>query len=307
MSTARSILITDCLQNDFVGPIGRFDGLPNALHVGHDESLRLLGADPSEGPVARMMAWANAQPDQVLEVIHVRDWHDPSDPTQRSHLEQFGHHCIKNTVGAEFVFSADNLNKDKRLTIVDATTLSNFTGAQLAAVLDTYRDQVVQIGLMGVWTEAKITFLAYDLRSRYPNFQLAVCSALTASSSRENHFIALDQMERILGVSVIPSVGEFIEYLGGRDEETPLIGFSHKHPEVRVLDPIALSDTDHRLVRYLFRGCREVELRVLDGGFSGNVVLGTRSVVSGGPNPRLNAGKRLSEFVGNRNRHEVFS
>ncbi|MBI3898855.1 MAG: hypothetical protein HY308_11225 [Gammaproteobacteria bacterium] len=29
--------------------------------------------------------------------------------------------------------------------------------------------------------------------------------------------------------------------------------------------------------------------------------------VSGGPNPRLNAGKRLSEFVGNRNRHEVFS
>lgn len=51
-----SILITDCLQNDFVAPIGRFDTLPNALHVGHEESRRLLGPVVSEGPVARLMA-----------------------------------------------------------------------------------------------------------------------------------------------------------------------------------------------------------------------------------------------------------
>ena len=50
----RSILITDCLQKDFVGPIGRFEPLPNALHVGHEESRRLLGPKPEEGPVARV-------------------------------------------------------------------------------------------------------------------------------------------------------------------------------------------------------------------------------------------------------------
>ncbi len=55
MSANTSILITDCLQNDFAGPVGRFEGLPNALHVGHDESLRLLGRNPAEGPVARMI------------------------------------------------------------------------------------------------------------------------------------------------------------------------------------------------------------------------------------------------------------
>lgn len=100
----QALLITDCLQNDFVCPIAKFQGLPNALHVGHDESLRLLGPNPAEGPVARTVAWAHAQPDAEVKVIHVRDWHDPTDSAQRGHLEQFGAHCVRDTPGAEFVF-----------------------------------------------------------------------------------------------------------------------------------------------------------------------------------------------------------
>lgn len=273
-----SILITDCLQNDFVGPIGRFDGMPNALHVGHDESLRLLGPNPAEGPVARTIAWAHAQDDALLKVVHIRDWHDLSDPEQREHLEQFGAHCLKDSPGAQFVFNVEGAKEGKTLEIVEATTLSNFVGAGLGAVLAPFQGQTIRVGLMGVWTEAKITFLAYDLRSRFPHFQLAVCSALTASSSRGNHFIALDQMERILGVNVIPSVGEFIEYLGGRGEDAPLIGFNQKHPEVSFTDAAQLSEVDCLLLRYLFRGCRRVDARTLDGGFSGNAIVGTRSV-----------------------------
>ncbi|MGH7461797.1 MAG: cysteine hydrolase family protein, partial [Longimicrobiales bacterium] len=185
----RSILITDCLQRDFVGPIGRFDPLPNALHVGHDESLRLLGSVVEEGPVARTISWAHAQPDERLTVVHVRDWHDDSDADQHSHLEQFGPHCIHDTAGADFVFRTDDVAPGKRLHLVDATGLSNFVGATLGDCLDVYRRDPVRIGLMGVWTEAKITYLAYDLRARYPQFELAVCSALTASSSRQNHFL----------------------------------------------------------------------------------------------------------------------
>lgn len=274
----QALLITDCLQNDFVGPIARFDGLPNALHIGHDESLRLLGPDPAEGPVARVIAWAHAQPDSALKVIHVRDWHDPEDPQQRTHLEQFGSHCLCGTTGADFVFRTDGLVPNKKVDIVDATTLSNFVGARLGEVIAPYAGRPVRVGLMGVWTEAKITFLAYELRARFPDFQLAVCSALTASSSRQNHFVALDQLERILGVRVIDSVGEFVEFLGGRIDDAPLIGFSTKHPVLTVADATALSDTDRQLVRYLFRGCREVSVRSLDGGFSGNAVLATKSV-----------------------------
>ncbi|MBS0382187.1 MAG: isochorismatase, partial [Proteobacteria bacterium] len=85
MQAAPSILITDCLQRDFVGPIGRFDSLPNALHIGHDESRRLLGPLPAEAPVARVIAWAHQQPAHELLVVHVRDWHNPDDPEQKEH------------------------------------------------------------------------------------------------------------------------------------------------------------------------------------------------------------------------------
>lgn len=274
----RAFLITDCLQRDFVGPVDRFEGLPNALHVGHDESLRLLGPVPAEGPVARIIAWAHRQPDDVLSVIHVRDWHDGADSAQREHLAQFGAHCLAGTPGAEFVFPMGDVAPGKQVAIVEATTLTNFHAEGLDRFLQPYADEAVRIGLMGVWTEAKITFLAYELRARFPAFQLAVCSALTASSSRRNHFLALDQMERILGVRVIDSVSEFVEFLGGQLEDAPLIGFSERHPTVHAEVGTRLSETDHRLVRYLFRGCREVTVRTLDGGFSGNAVLGARSI-----------------------------
>lgn len=273
-----SILITDCLQHDFVGPIDRFAGLPNALHVGHDESLRLLGPDPSQGPVARMVAWAHQQSDDSLKVIHVRDWHDPSDTHQSEHLEQFGHHCIGGSAGAEYVFSMQDIAADKNVGIVNATTLTNFQDTDLGNYIQPFAQSTIRIGLMGVWTEAKITFLAYELRARYPKFQLAVCSALTASSSRENHFLALDQMERILGVRIIDSVSEFVDFLGGSLEDAPLIGFSEKHPIVVIDDQSILSNTDNQLLRYLFRGCREIKIRSLDGGYSGNAVLGVRSI-----------------------------
>lgn len=134
----RSILITDCLQHDFVGPIGRFENMPNGLHVGHEESRRLLGPEPSEGPVARVIAWAHAQPDSALQVIHVRDWHDPADAGQQAHLQQFGEHCLQDSPGAAFVFRTDDLHPEKRLRMVNATGLSNFLGAELDAELEPF-------------------------------------------------------------------------------------------------------------------------------------------------------------------------
>jgi Ternary complex associated domain 9 len=162
--------------------------------------------------------------------------------------------------------------------IVAATTLSNFIDADLEAALALDPQQPLRIGLMGVWTEAKITFLAYDLRIRYPLAQLAVCSALTASSSRHNHFLALDQMERLLGVRVFASIGDFVAFLGGAVEAAPLSTFAQKHPELEVRDATELSGVDQQLLRYLFRGCRKLSVRSLDGGFSGNRALATQSI-----------------------------
>ena len=37
-----SILITQCLQNDFTKLIGKFESIPNLLHIGYDEARRIL-------------------------------------------------------------------------------------------------------------------------------------------------------------------------------------------------------------------------------------------------------------------------
>lgn len=273
---ATSLLITQCLQNDFVKPIGRFDPIPNQLHVGHAEALRLLGSSPSEGPVERVMQWAYAQPDARVRVVHIRDWHDPREPAQRSHLAQFGEHCIHDGEGAGFAFT-EPARHAKDVAVIDSVALNDFEGTGLQELLAGQRHGLGRVGVIGVWTEAKVLFLAYELRTRFPELELAVCSALTASSSRQHHFAALEQLDRILGVRVIDSVGEFIEWLGGGTTNAPLLGMHEKLPEIDA-GGASLAPTDAMLIRFLFRDCRSVKLRILGGGFSGNLVAGTESV-----------------------------
>lgn len=276
---SHSLLLTQCLQNDFVQPIGKYEALPNMLHVGYDEARRLIGEDPTAGPVARVMRWAYQQPESDLTLIHIRDWHNPDDPFQAEHFRQFGAHCLAGTEGAQFAFAEDVQALSRPAVTIDSPGLNDFIGTQLAEVLAPFASQPVRVGLIGVWTEAKISFLAYDLRTRYPHWQLAVCSALTASSSRAQHFMALEQLSRLLGVTVFPSVGEFTTFLGGAAVEIPLPDPTHAdRPHLTVEGAANISDTDRRLIRYLFRDCRAVTLRVLDGGFSGNLVVGCESV-----------------------------
>lgn len=271
-----NLLITQCLQNDFVKPIGARDPIPNQLHVGHAEARRLLGSNPAEGPVQRVMQWAYAQPDATLRVVHLRDWHDPHAPDQRSHLALFGSHCLRGSEGARFAFDEPEGHR-KDIAIVNTVTLNDFEGTGLTDVLGRYRGTPCRVGICGVWTEAKVLFLAYELRTRFPDFELGVCSALTASSSRQHHFEALSQLDRILGVQVIDSVGAFVDWLGGAGADAPLIGLHERYPEIHA-GGANLSADDARLLRFLFRDCRSVTLKILDGGFSGNLVAGTTSV-----------------------------
>ena len=104
----RTVLVTECLQRDFVDPIGPHDPLPNELHVGHTEAVRLLGEDPSVGPLAQLMDWAQLAPPEDIEIVHVRDWHDAGDPAQRDHLSTFGEHCVQGTRGAGLVLDWTN-------------------------------------------------------------------------------------------------------------------------------------------------------------------------------------------------------
>lgn len=261
----RSVLITQCLQQDFVKPIQAGEPLPNALHIGHFEAKRLVGEDPANGPIQRFMVWANGE--QNLDIIHIRDWHDPNASDQLAHLSHFGTHCLQGTEGAEFIFERP---KHSTASVIDSTTLNDFEGTRLKATLEGLGLKQARVGIIGVWTEAKVLFLAYELSTRYPHWEIAVCSALTASASRSRHFLALQQLQRVVGVRVIDSVGEFAQFLGGLWSAVPTC--IDQALQVHIASNMALTQAQDQLLRYLFRDCQSLSLQILDGGFSGNLV-----------------------------------
>lgn len=275
-----SILITQCLQNDFVQPIGKYEKLPNLLHVGYDESRRLMGINNTQGPIAVFMDWANKQQEEDLELIHIRDWHDENDPNQQNHLQFFGTHCIKDTKGAEFAF---NFFDSRKQHIVNSTGLNDFFNTDLDRVLSTYKSTPIKVGIVGVWTEAKVFFLAYELITRFPHFNVGLCSALSAGQSVTSHHAALEHMKKILNLSVFNSYGEFCKFLVP-DSKThflplPIANRSH-FPDLIIAPESNIEPDEKELIHYLFRDCRSVELKVLGGGFSGSKVFLTTSIDS---------------------------
>jgi protein-tyrosine phosphatase/nicotinamidase-related amidase len=271
-----TVLITQCLQRDFVDPIGPYDPLPNLLHVGYSEADRLLGSEPSAGPMAQLIDWARSLAPDAIDLIHIRDWHDPDDPAQREHLERFGAHCIQGTSGARLVLDMDDRAIEAANEhVVDSLTLNDLEGTDLAQQLGRIRHahggEPLRIGVVGVWTEAKVSFLQYDLKTRLGIDELATCSALTASASRAQHFNALAQLEKILGVRCFDSAADFADWLRpGAELALPY------HPpgyEPRINGAVPdLSRTDHAIVAHLFRDSIQVDLEPLSGGYSGALV-----------------------------------
>jgi protein-tyrosine phosphatase/nicotinamidase-related amidase/aminoglycoside phosphotransferase (APT) family kinase protein len=276
--TMATVLITQCLQRDFVDPIGPHDPLPNLLHVGYSEAARLLGPEPSAGPLAQLIDWARGLAPDVIDLIHIRDWHDPDDPAQREHLERFGAHCLQGSAGARLVLGMDEramAATNER--IVDSLTLNDFEGTdlaqQLARIRHAHGDEPLRVGVVGVWTEAKVSFLLYDLKTRLGIDELATCSALTASASRAQHFNALAQLEKLLGVRCFDSLAEFADWLRPGAE----LALPH-HPlgfEPRIEGAgagAALTATDRAIVAHLFRDSTQVDLEPISGGYSGALV-----------------------------------
>src|SRR5215470_17513511 len=268
-----TVLITQCLQRDFVDPLGAHDPLPNLLHVGYSEAARLLGPEPSAGPLAQLIGWARGLAPGAIDLIHIRDWHDPDDPAQREHLQRFGAHCLKGSSGARLILGMDEramAATNER--IVDSLTLNDLEGTDLARQLERIRhahgDEPLRVGV--VWTEAKVSFLLYDLKTRLGIDELATCSALTASASRAQHFNALAQLEKILGVRCFDSPAEFADWLRPGAE----LALPHSpggfEPRIGGADATtALSPADRAIIAHLFRDSTQVDLEPISGGYSG--------------------------------------
>ena len=157
--------------------------------------------------------------------------------------------------------------------ILDSLTLNDLEGTDLARQLErihrAHGDEPLRVGVVGVWTEAKVSFLLYDLKTRLGIDELATCSALTASASRTQHFNALAQLEKILGVRCFDSPAEFADWLRpGAELAIPHqpLGFEPRIEGANI--EAALGPTDRAIVAHLFRDSAQVDLEPISGGYS---------------------------------------
>jgi protein-tyrosine phosphatase/nicotinamidase-related amidase len=298
ISYALPVLITQCLQPDFVAPLGRCEPLPNILHVGHAEAARLLGDSPEIGPLAQFMDRVRSYKETPMEIIHICDCHDPDSDSemQKEHLNHFGKHCIKGTAGARPLSIIANISAgvDGQVSpkdggaehIIYSDSLSDFNDTGLGELLDSLKERPevseLRIGVIGLWTDAKVTYLLYDLLTRGYSVKLATCSALVASASRAQHFNALEQLRKLLGVHVFDSVGEFCSWLLPSKRESQWIlrsdGSESMSPDFIMDETMPLTKEEVEIASFLYRDAAKVTLNALGGGYSGAKVFQVSSL-----------------------------
>ena len=222
-----SILITNCLQNDFIGKFPEQVGTNYSgsldfdsstfMHVGKPESQRLLGSDYKSGPLKNFMNWARRQSSAHLEIIHVRFWNEidhlvckKTDSTSEDDSPDKyicnGLFSVKGTSGANLVL---NLDKDvpnrENESYVNITSVNAFFNTDLEEKIQnaiqkkqkqldqenltngTQKKLNVKIGAIGVWTESTIQYLFYELFTRYRRFAQILGTCSALTASRSRH------------------------------------------------------------------------------------------------------------------------
>jgi hypothetical protein len=292
----KSIIITSYLQKDFIGFEDALDQQTNStLYIGKNESRRLLGTDPSSGPVMQFMQWARQQPEESLEIFHIRGWNEKVCDA----VDQLGPIAIKNTEGAKLILDLDDgVQTRKNESYINCPCLNAFIGTDLEDRLCEKCATHTKVCVIGIWTDITIHYLLYELYTRYRakmcsgshTLELATCSSLTASTSRQQHFNALFQVNKVFNVRVFNSTSDLQEFLlpnwwksgihaeQGNNQLTASVpescfsSCSQLFSSLSKEDKHNMSAVDKQIISYLYRDSSRVDFRRLGGGFSGSWV-----------------------------------
>ena len=215
-----SIIITMCLQNDF---IRKLDDIPNSewkifpqgVHISEDETTRLW-SNNLDGFIDEIMQIGKkfesdeSNNAQYFHFIHIRDWHDDTDPSisVQKELATYGLHCIKGTEGARFIQPLENYIRLYRTLnlVVNSNSLNSFVETDLDLHLNSIAEikgcskGQITIGIIGVATNIKILFLIYDLVVRFGYTNVYLCDDLCAAFDAGSHVQGLAFIENILGI-----------------------------------------------------------------------------------------------------------
>lgn len=226
MEFEKSILFLVCPQEDFIGRLNYGDRRPNRLHVGY-EAARQLRGDPNRGhhkdlfvETALRFFDPAVKGSENCSVVVDEDWHKADCPE----FEIFGKHCIKGTPGARLAGDLEALRGDPKMHVIRANSLNVVEGTNYSSLLQSICGRTppekVRVGVMGVWTNVKVEYLLFNLRTIPPFFpQIAVCEPLCACPKRSDHDAAIEKFE-MLGYQIHYDIDSFCNFMGLEVEAT---------------------------------------------------------------------------------------
>lgn len=188
------------------------------VHIDHGQSNKLWKDGDLEQFIIDLlkksyMANKTEETNEAYYLIHLRDWHDPTDTIQKVELKHYGNHCIKGTHGAKFIKPLDNYIKDKNYdffnTIINANSLSAFAETnfedvleQIMATEDSSRAEV-KIGIFGTITNIKILLLTFELNVVKKFENVYVCGDLCAGFNQKGHEDGINYMKDNLNIKIL--------------------------------------------------------------------------------------------------------
>ena len=186
------------------------------VHIDYDESRRLWEGDKLRQFIRDLMNKAsesNSDDNSGLEYqcIHLRDWHDHTDESQKGEMDLFGPHCIKGTYGAKFVSPLDELIQEHHdfNVIINSNSLSSYDETDLESVLETViknagsSHKEIKIGVFGVITNVKVFLLAFELMIIHKFRNVYVCGDFCAGFNKQGHNTGISSMASILAANVV--------------------------------------------------------------------------------------------------------
>ncbi|KAL0476647.1 hypothetical protein AKO1_002866 [Acrasis kona] len=250
------------------------------MHIGKQESQRLLGPDFCSGPLLGFTNWFRALPKDYINIIHVR-------ANEKVRLVLNIDDEVENHSNEKYV-NIEGLNPFVH------TSLKQ----DLSDIISNKSDCAeVKIAVIGLWTESTLMFLLYELHTRFRYseackgkvLKLCTCSSLTASKSRVQHYNALSQIQQMIDVKLHDSVSDMQEFLVPRwwhkvkpvvhDELNQLFDrvpydflTSNKLLNLSEEDQANMSDVDKQILYYLYRDSSQIFFRKMAGGYSGSWV-----------------------------------
>ncbi len=276
-----TIVIGDGLTNEFLSPEVRFQACP--ANVGRQEIDRLLGAgqDFGRGPLPtflRQVAMAGKSGADI-RLLLLKDTEDAAETGPMDAPRRDGKARTTVSGGADFIEPLQDLAGDAEVirTSHQALPLPDFrraverlTGLDPMAE-DTDRSEF-RFCLVGCHTEKRMLGAAMFLRNILGYGNVAVCSHLLGSPTKGAHFTALRHNFPSAGIKVYLDLKEAARFVG-----IDAARFGDFACRPCVIEPAeareALGEEQRTIIEFLCMHWTRTELRPLQGGFSGSLLL----------------------------------